>query len=42
MNEHLASISALPVIPTPPTSISRLVGSSQRIDAFAAEQGEAA
>jgi hypothetical protein len=31
MNEHPASISALPVIPTPPASISGLMGGARRL-----------
>ncbi|WP_281405769.1 MULTISPECIES: hypothetical protein [unclassified Mesorhizobium] len=42
MNEHPASISALPVIPVPPTGISGLIDTWRSIDAFAAMQKEAA
>jgi hypothetical protein len=41
MNEHPASISALPVIPAP-MILPGLVDSRRSIGAFAAEQGEAA
>jgi len=42
MNEHPASISALPVIPAPPPSSPRLISRLKSIDAFAAEHEEAA
>jgi len=42
MNEHPASISALPVIPAAASTIPGLIDSWRSIDAFAAEHEEAA
>ncbi|MDX8483331.1 hypothetical protein RFN28_33515 [Mesorhizobium sp. VK24D] len=39
MNEHTASISALPVIPALPTSIAALIDRWQSVGAFAADVG---